>query len=172
MTEYNGAGAYCPCANPDEPGAHVLGLRGGTPENPTVVYLSEPVLVTAELLRELGDTPAGDVLRIAAPCRESACSHFRDSHCSLITKIARAAPEAISDAPLPQCNLRPRCRWWHQEKVAACRRCPAILTDNAYADELELWVADPANSAEEFDPRNFPASRASGDTGPRSGNRT
>lgn len=133
----------------------MLGVVGGTPERPTLVYLSDPVPVTPELLDKLGGVPAADALRIAAPCREDACSHFRDSRCSLITKIVRALPESEPDASVPACHLRDKCRWWQQEKVAACRRCPVITTDQVYANELQWWIADPANSAADFDPRDF-----------------
>lgn len=133
----------------------MLGVLGGTAEKPTIVYLADPVPVTPELLDKLGDVPAADALRIAAPCHESACSHFREAQCSLITKIVRAMPEALPDAPVPACNLRAKCRWWRQEKVAACRRCPMVLTDDAYADEVQRWIADPETSAEEFEPRDF-----------------
>jgi hypothetical protein len=155
------AGTFCPSSapHPGDPDATVLGVVGGTPDKPTLVYLSDPVPVTPELLASLGDVPATDVLRIAAPCRESACSHFRDSECSLITKIARAMPdpepETSASTSVPACHLRDKCRWWRQEKVAACRRCPAITTDQVYATELQWWIADPATSAEDFDPRDF-----------------
>jgi hypothetical protein len=162
------AGTYCPSSVPDpgEPEATVLGVVGGTPEKPSLVYLSDPVPVTPELLDRLGGVPAADVLRIAAPCRESACSHFRDAQCSLITKIVRAMPETAPsgpdgpDASVPACHLRDKCRWWRQEKVAACRRCPVITTDQVYATELQWWIADPATSAEDFDPREFIAAGA------------
>lgn len=160
MSDHPAAGSYCPSSAPDEPDATVFGVISGAPEKPTVVYLSDPVLVTRDLLEKLGDVPASEALRIAAPCRQGACAHFRDSQCSLITKIVRATPEASADASVPQCHLRDRCRWWAQEKVAACRRCPAIVTDDVYADELQWWIADASTSAEDFDPRDFVAATA------------
>jgi hypothetical protein len=112
-------------------------------------------MLTDEVAESLGGVSDGQVLRIAAPCQEHSCLHFRDSNCTLITKIVRAAPDVPADGPLPQCYLRSRCRWFRQEKAAACRRCDVISTENPDATELELWVADPANSAAEFDPRSF-----------------
>ena len=162
MTPGDGAGSYCPSADPHDPDASVLGVVGGTAEQPRIVYLAEPVRVTPELLAKLGDAPVTGALRVTAPCKERACSHFRDSQCSLITKIVRATPEALPDAPVPRCHLRSRCRWWQQENVRACRRCPVVLTDDFYADELQWWITDPANSAEDFDPRDFAASVAGG----------
>jgi len=155
VTANGEAGTYCPSSAPDVPGAVVLGVVGGPGR--AVTYLADPVPVTEEVLGLLGSVPAGRVLRIAAPCQEGACPHFAASTgCSLITKIARALPEA-GDGTVPRCHLRARCRWWQQEQVAACRRCPVIQTDAAADTALQRWVADPATTADEFDPRDFPA---------------
>lgn len=151
-----GAGdTYCPSAAPDVSGATILGVTTRTDEGHHVVYLADPVPFTEEIAATLGDISDGEVLRTAAPCQESSCSHFRDSQCSLITKIVRAAPEVPAGTPLPRCYLRPRCRWFRQEKAAACHRCDSVVTVNNDCSDLALWIADPANSAEEFDPREF-----------------
>jgi hypothetical protein len=159
VTDERSAGAaYCPSAAPDVPGATILGVTSRTESGPRVIYLAEPVLLTEEIAASLDGVSDGEVLRIAAPCQEGACPHFRDSDCSLITKIVRAGPDASDAADahsLPQCYLRPRCRWFRQEKAAACRRCPTIATEVPDSTDLQLWVADPANSAAEFDPREF-----------------
>jgi hypothetical protein len=156
VTDDRHAGAvYCPSAAPQVPGASILGVTLRTDAGSRVVYLSEPVLLTDDVANSLGGVSDGEVLRISAPCQGSACSHFRDSECSLITKIVRATPDVLADGPLPQCYLRSRCRWFRQEKALACRRCDVIATENPDATELELWVADPANSAAEFDPRSL-----------------
>lgn len=165
MTDERGAGAaYCPSAAPSVPDATILGVTSTTESGPQVVYLAEPVVLTDDLAASLDGVSDGRVLRFAAPCQEGACPHFRDSECGLITKIVRTAPDEPDESArsLPQCYLRPRCRWFRQEKAAACRRCPTIATEAPEATELQLWVADPANSAADFDPRQFhPASAGS-----------
>ena len=169
MTEDLGSERYCPSAEPGEPGAVVLGLVAG-PARP-VTYLDAPVPVTAELLGGLGDVPPGRVLRIAAPCMQGECRHWGEgSGCGLVTKIARALPEVAADGPLPRCHLRARCRWCEQEKAAACRRCPLVLTST---DETELSrrVADPGVTADEFDPRDLPDLAGGSGVRPRPGPR-
>lgn len=149
------ARAYCPSSAPHIPGATVLGVLAEAESQPAVAYTRQPTPVTDDLLRLLGDVPANQVLRIAAPCQESSCAHFRNSQCGLIAKIVRARLPEDTALPLPRCHLRPHCRWWLQEKAAACRRCPLILTDDVQASEVRMWIADPANTAEQFDPRDF-----------------
>ena len=161
MTNDNRAGAYCPSAAPEIPGATVLGVFSGAGEKPRVVYLSDPVPLTGEIVDALRGVSPGEVLRIAAPCQEAMCPHFRDSSCTLVTKIVRAAPEPENGEALPRCYLRARCRWWKQEKAAACSQCSMIATENPDVTDLERWIADTRTSAEEFDPRDFPAPRES-----------
>jgi hypothetical protein len=152
MNPGTGAGAYCPSSKPAEPGATVLGVVGGTAARPQIVYLSDPVVVTADLLGTLGESRAGEVIRVAAPCRESGCAHFRNESCSLITKIVGVADDAPSQG-IPKCHLRRRCRWYQQEGLAACRQCPLILTDEVAPTEQDRWVSDPRTSADDIGPR-------------------
>jgi hypothetical protein len=93
-----------------------------------VGYLETPLAVTPELLAASGPVAPTEVFRFAAPCMANACQHFSAGSCRLVTKVARLVP-AASDEP-PPCPIRDRCRWWMQEGVAACLRCPAVVTDD------------------------------------------
>jgi hypothetical protein len=138
----------------------ILGVVSAAEERPRVVYLSTPVPLTDEIAATLNGVSAGEVLRVAAPCQENECPHFRDSNCTLITKIVLAVPEPATGTALPRCYLRARCRWWKQEKAAACSRCPLIVTENPDVTDLQHWIADTQTSAGEFDPRDFPGQHA------------
>lgn len=117
---------YCPSARPDMPGAVVFGVVGGTVAEPRVRYLDEPVPVSAEVLALAEPVEADEVFRIGAPCAEHACQHFDGARCSLAERLVASVPPVVDVAP--PCRLRPQCRWWDEQGVAACRLCPLVVT--------------------------------------------
>jgi hypothetical protein len=130
---------WCPSGDPSHPEAVVLGVRSG--DRDEVVYLADPV-PAAEVV---GAIPEGiaptRVLRFASHCVPE-CANRIGEACGLIERFKVGMPP---DAGLaPRCHLRPRCKWWDQAGLDACRRCPAITTLNAPGDELMTLVADPA----------------------------
>src|SRR5207302_2680450 len=68
--------SMCPSAQPDMAGCQVLGVIGGTGDAPRVAYVDEPLLASAEVLALAGPIGPTRVLRLAAACEESACTHF------------------------------------------------------------------------------------------------
>jgi hypothetical protein len=68
--------------------------------------------------------------------------HFGEGRCRLASKIVRLLGE--STAELPPCSIRQECRWWLQEGVSACLRCPQIVTHDGLQTEAWQKVADPA----------------------------
>jgi hypothetical protein len=116
---------WCPSARPD-PGSVVFAVRTGDPDGHGVRYLDRTVATTLELLELTGEVDPREVFRFGAPCATSACAHFTGSRCSLVQRIVDELPPAVED--LPPCRLRARCRWFAEERGAACLRCPAILT--------------------------------------------
>lgn len=141
----------CPSAQPDQSGAMAIGVIGGTAAKPRVTYLRSPLPVIQSLLDLASPVEPTEVFRFAAPCAQSACQHFADNECSLVTKITRLVDG--TDYGVPPCGIRPRCRWWKQEGVAACRRCPLIVTRafGAAADIRE--AADPLVAADPWSTR-------------------
>jgi hypothetical protein len=136
---------FCPSAQPYMDGAVVLGVVGGTSEEPPVAYLNTPQPVTEEILALAEGIEATEVIRFAAPCAASACQHFDGAKCKLATRVVNLLPMAVDR--LPPCHLRPKCRWWRQEGRAACMRCPIIVTQAVGPSELIVKTADP-NSTE------------------------
>ena len=112
----------CPSAQPWMEGSVAFGVVNGE----RVAWIEKPVPVTGELLALTGPVPPTQVLRIAAPCQESACCHFDGTHCRLATKLVQLIP-AVTEA-LPPCQIRKDCRWFVQEGRPACLRCPQIVT--------------------------------------------
>ncbi|MFN2607910.1 MAG: nitrogen fixation protein [Acidimicrobiales bacterium] len=132
----------CPSAQPDWDGAMVLGIVNGTVEDPRVVFLAEPQPPTDDLLALTRPVNPTEVLRIAAPCKADGCAHFDGRDCRLVAKTVALLPAVVEQ--LPPCRIRPRCRWWLQEGRAACRRCPAVVTENVRPSEAQRTAADPS----------------------------
>jgi hypothetical protein len=141
----DGLRVQCPSAHPAMPGSRILGVVLGSVESPRVTFLEEPVPTSTALLALAEPVAPTEVFRFAAPCAARACQHFDGARCRLATRIVERLPVAV-DA-LPDCAIRPDCRWWRQEGEAACRRCPLVVTESHGVAELsdELRVAaDPA----------------------------
>jgi hypothetical protein len=118
----------CPSSQPGVEGARVLGVVQQTSHGPEVTYLDEFLPATPDVLAMAAPVHPTEVFRLAARCQTNRCPHFDGANCGLATRIVQILP-AVVDA-LPQCQIRPECRWFQQEGAAACRRCPQISTVN------------------------------------------
>lgn len=136
----------CPSAHPDMAGARVFAVVGGTAEEPRATYLDEAVPLTDEVRALARLVDPAEVFRVASPCVQGACQHFDGGEhiCRLARKTAALAPVVVER--LPRCAIRPTCRWWQQEGVSACRRCPQVATLNFMPNEAMRMAADPAVS--------------------------
>ncbi len=123
----------CPSSLPDQQGSMIIGVVGGTIEEPRVAYLAEPQAVTDEILTLTEPAAPTEVLRFAAPCVSGKCKHFDGANCRLVTRVVQLLPKVVD--VLPACRIRSHCRWWRQEGKAACMRCPQVVTDSYSASE-------------------------------------
>jgi hypothetical protein len=137
---------WCPSSQPDRPEAVVLGVHAGTSNGLT--YLTDPAPAREAVELIPADLDPTRVVRFAGHC-ESICKHNSGNSCTLISKISVGAPEADERA-LPKCHLRPRCQWWVQVGVAACRRCPLISTVIYEDDTYMKPISDPEVSVDEI----------------------
>jgi hypothetical protein len=120
-------GTKCPSAPPEWEDSKVLGVVGGSPDEPRLRYLAEALPVTQELLGQAAPVTPTEVFRFTAACAETECVHFRHRECTLVSRIVALIPPVV-DA-LPPCTIRDECRWWLQEGAVACHRCPVVVTD-------------------------------------------
>lgn len=132
---------WCPSARPEQPGAIAFGVRVGEEAGARIGYLSELVPVDDELLALAEPATPLEVFRFGAPCAQRGCAHFRSGKCTLVERIVESVPIAVSIAPA--CSLRSRCKWWDQEGVAACLRCPAVVTSESGAKAELAAAAEP-----------------------------
>jgi hypothetical protein len=134
-------GVQCPSADPRLPDAKVIGVVRDAAAAHAVEIL--PVAVDPQPLIDLipADLPVRAVLRFAGSCQESACAHFAAGRCELASRVVAQLPEVVDR--IARCAIRPRCRWWRQEGIAACRRCPQVLTEPLAPDATMVAVATP-----------------------------
>lgn len=130
--------SLCPSAQPEWQGAVAFGIVGGTASEPRVGYIDEAQPVSEKLLALAEPVAAAEVFRFAARCMNAGCVHFQSDTCSLVSRVVKLLPEVVE--MLPNCAIRPACRWWRQEGAAACRRCPQVVTDN-YNPSYEMRAA-------------------------------
>jgi hypothetical protein len=120
----------CPSANYKEPEAVLFAVVAGTAEQPEVAYLDETQAITDEILAMAAPVDPTEVFRFAAPCAKTGCQHFsgEQATCQLAAKVVKLVPVAVNK--LAPCAIRSTCRWWQQEGVAGCQRCPQVVTLN------------------------------------------
>ena len=135
----------CPSAQPGMPGEVVFGLVQGTATEPRAAYLRHAVPLTPEILSKSAPVEPAEIYRIAAPCAENQCQHFAEDRCSLAARIVQLLPAVVTIAP--PCALRSGCRWWRQEGVPACLRCPQIVTRVYGANAATTEAAAPPAKA-------------------------
>lgn len=132
----------CPSAQPEMSQSMVLGVVGGTVEEPRLSYLEEPQPVSDDLLALTGSVEHTEIFRFAARCEEKSCCHFDGANCLLATRIVQLLPAVVEG--LPPCKIRATCRWFQQEGREACFRCPQIVTQVYTESEQLNRVAMPA----------------------------
>jgi hypothetical protein len=146
----------CPSAQPDWDGSVVLGVIGGSADEPRLTHFASLAAVTSEVLALAAPVTPGEVFRFSAPCLEGRCHHYVNSTCRLAERMTSLLPEVTGR--LPACAIRGQCRWWRQEGPAACRRCSQIVTDNYNPSPVMKEVAygdaklSPARPEDAFKP--------------------
>lgn len=128
----------CPSAQPEINGAKVFAVVQGTAAEPRAAYLDQVVPLRAEIVALAAPVSPTEVFRISAPCAARGCCHFGEGRCSLAGRLVQLLPPVVVAAP--PCMLRPNCMWWLQEGVAACLRCPQVVTQ-MYSASAEMTKA-------------------------------
>ena len=116
-----------------EAGASLIGI---ILPNGTVAFSKERIVIDptfVEIARQ-GRSPEKR-FRFSSTCKRAACVQWADNKCGIVDSIISEhdARTADPDAPfeLPECSIRPQCRWHLQSGDAACRACPEVITDRS-----------------------------------------
>jgi hypothetical protein len=131
----------CPSAQPEMRNSVVIGVMTEEKAGTRLAYLEVPQPVTEDLLALAAPVRPTQVFRFAAVCETSACVHFDGEHCRLASRVVQMLPVVVDT--LPPCQIRRSCRWFAEQRSAACRRCPQIATYSPAATESETRVANP-----------------------------
>jgi hypothetical protein len=67
--------------------------------------------------------------RFSNKCIRCGCAQWTGSRCGIIDKILDNVTSLPEPEGLPQCSIRPGCRWYSQRGADACKVCPFIITD-------------------------------------------
>lgn len=114
----------CPSANCQE-GAILIGIvmRDGR-----VAYSAGQIIVNQEFVEtaRAGRAPEKR-FRFGGLCVKSGCRQWSNDRCGVIDSLVE--PENDSPAVLPECSIRPQCRWFNQSGASACAVCPDVVTD-------------------------------------------
>jgi hypothetical protein len=136
--------ALCPSAPAGADGAVVFGVVGGTVDEPRTAYLAAAVGPTPELLAATAPVTPTEVLRIASPCAGAGCLQYDNGTCSIGRRLVDVATPVV--ASLPRCVIRSDCRWWREQGVAACLRCPGVVTTRYAPTPDATAIAGPAGA--------------------------
>ena len=122
-----------PSATPDCPSARcTVGSRvmGVVQHDGTVAYLHKPIAVDADFVEiATRGRPPEERFRFADKCAEGGCSQWTGSRCGVSDRIVRHfADDATRSGKIPECGLRPTCRWFRQNGLDACTVCPLVTT--------------------------------------------
>lgn len=116
----------CPSAR-CEPGAILLGLV--LPDG-RVAFAHDRIVVDAGFVEAAAEgRPAEQRFRFAAPCARGACRQWTGTRCGVIDAVTDHLGATEATGALPECAIRPQCRWYGQSGPAACGACPLITTD-------------------------------------------
>ena len=121
-------GHLCPSAQPAD-GAILLGVVGA---DSRVGYVYPQVRVDPRFFELATTGRAPDKrFRFAHRCVEAKCVQWQSQRCRVIDAAVEA--ESHADNGLPQCSIRPHCRWFAQRGRDACGVCPLVITNVAEA---------------------------------------
>ena len=114
-----------------EAGASLIGIV--LPDG-SVAFSKDRIVIDAafvEVARQ-GRSPEKR-FRFSSTCKRAACVQWTDGRCGIVDRIIGEHADRESaeseNFVLPECSIRPQCRWHLQSGDAACRACPEVITD-------------------------------------------
>lgn len=114
-------------------------LLGVVQSNKTVALLDTPMPVTDEFVEIAVKAGSPEKrLRFAGKCAKSGCLQWTGSRCGVIDRALNYMEGLVENKlgeniSLPECSIRPQCRWFSQTGADACKVCPFIVTDISHA---------------------------------------
>jgi hypothetical protein len=112
---------------PSAPASPKATLLGAIQTDGSVAFIKDKIVATPEFLSAAAKHGAPESrFRFSSRCLGSACRQWSNDKCSLPERLADLID--ANDAPLPQCSIRPQCRWYDQLGTKACGACSVVIT--------------------------------------------
>jgi hypothetical protein len=117
----------CPSSHA-KPGAILLGKVN---ESGTIGYIQTPIEIDEAFIEAAGDMDLERSFRFSSKCVKNGCAQWQDGQCGVIKKVMQFNEGFHLQHPaLPDCSIRPTCRWYSQEGEKACSYCPYVITNS------------------------------------------
>jgi hypothetical protein len=116
-----------------EAGASLIGI---VLANGSVAFSKDRIVIDAAFVETArqGRSPEKR-FRFSSTCKRAGCVQWTDGKCGIVDRVIgehqTAEPANAISEPflLPDCPIRPQCRWHLQAGDEACRACPEVMTD-------------------------------------------
>ena len=116
----------CPSARMKE-GALLLGI---VMTDGRVAFAADRLVVNnAFVSNALEGRSPEERFRFADACAQAGCVQWTGKRCGVIDEVIAEVPAEALQTYLPECSIRPQCRWYSQAGTEACRACPLVVTD-------------------------------------------
>jgi hypothetical protein len=117
------------------PGATLVGV---VLPNGRIAYAADRIVVDETFVRAAHEgRPPEQRFRFSTPCMNSGCQQWNGHECGLIDRLLaeyerQFGPPTTDD--LPDCPIRPDCRWFLQRGGRSCAVCEILVTDVELTD--------------------------------------
>ena len=110
-------------------GSTLIGIVQG---DNTVTLLTTPLKVNEDFVRKANEYGEPEKrFRFADKCIKSGCKQWTGKSCGIMNELANSNPSIqTTDNDLPECIIRPNCRWYSQEGGKACKICMFVVTQS------------------------------------------
>jgi len=116
----------CPSARLKE-GAILVGI---VLADGSIAFAADRLVVNQQFVENASQGRAPEKrFRFGDTCVKSGCMQWKGDRCGVIDQIVEAVPLHALPSALPECSIRPQCRWFGQSGASACRVCPQVVTD-------------------------------------------
>jgi hypothetical protein len=95
-----------------------------------VAFSSDRIVVNEEFVQiaRAGRAPEKR-FRFGGQCVQNGCKQWAENRCGVIESVIETTGDKTDVSNLPECSIRPECRWFSQRGAQACAVCPEVITD-------------------------------------------